>query len=232
MEAHSHRQSNFLSDFILGSQDGIVSVLGVVLGVAISSQSLRIVLASGLAATFAESIAMAAVAYTSTLARRDQYFQHLEEEKREMAELPEEEKLEINDILKRWGFQGQALEELRNRIVANPQAMLEIMMSFELRLAPLEKEQARRSAILVGSSTLVGSLIPMAPIIPFFLLEGPIDLAIAISIIITAIALFLIGWYKAKITIGRPSRSGLQILLIGMTSALAGFAIGFLISII
>jgi len=57
-----HKQPGLLSDFILGSQDGIVNVLGVILGVAIASQDFRIILAGGLAATFAESISMGAVA--------------------------------------------------------------------------------------------------------------------------------------------------------------------------
>jgi len=42
--------------------------------------------------------------------------------------------------------------------------------------------------------------------------------------------LFVIGWYKAKVTVGRPARSGLQMLLIGIVSALAGFGIAFLVS--
>src|SRR6266705_5370640 len=75
--AEKHAQPGLLSDFILGSQDGLVNVLGVILGVAVASRNLAnpltIILAGGLAATFAESISMGAVAYTSTLARRDHY---------------------------------------------------------------------------------------------------------------------------------------------------------------
>src|SRR3990167_5460969 len=56
-----------LRDIILGGQDGLVNVLGVTLGVAAASGDTRIVLAAGLAATFAESFSMAAVAYTSSI---------------------------------------------------------------------------------------------------------------------------------------------------------------------
>src|SRR5438552_15405349 len=73
--AEKHAQPGLLSDFILGSQDGLVNVLGVILGVAIASyrypNPIAIILAGGLAAAFAESISMGAVAYTSTVARRD-----------------------------------------------------------------------------------------------------------------------------------------------------------------
>src|SRR5512137_654388 len=89
VSGEQHKQPGLISDFILGSQDGIVNVLGVILGVAVASQDFRIILAGGLAATFAESISMGAVAYTSTLARRDHYLAELEREKREMRDLPE-----------------------------------------------------------------------------------------------------------------------------------------------
>ncbi len=62
-----------LHDIILGGQDGLVNVLGVVLGVAAATASTRIVLISGLAATFAESISMGAVAYTSSKAAKEYY---------------------------------------------------------------------------------------------------------------------------------------------------------------
>ena len=62
-----------LHDIILGGQDGLVNVLGIVLAVAAATASTRIVLISGLAATFAESISMGAVAYTSTKAAKEYY---------------------------------------------------------------------------------------------------------------------------------------------------------------
>ncbi len=67
LEELKHRQLD-LRDIILGGQDGLVNVLGIVLGVAAASGNSRIVLVAGLAATFAESFSMAAVAYTSSIA--------------------------------------------------------------------------------------------------------------------------------------------------------------------
>src|SRR5690606_33608519 len=52
----SHRQASALSDVILGGQDGLVNVLGVILGVAAATRDPQIVLVAGLAATFAESV--------------------------------------------------------------------------------------------------------------------------------------------------------------------------------
>lgn len=67
LEELKHRQLD-LRDVILGGQDGLVNVLGIVLGVAAASGNSRLVLVAGLAATFAESFSMAAVAYTASIA--------------------------------------------------------------------------------------------------------------------------------------------------------------------
>ncbi len=150
--AEKHAQPGLLSDFILGSQDGLVNVLGVILGVAVASRNLAnpltIILAGGLAATFAESISMGAVAYTSTLARRDHYLSEVEREKREMVELPDQERQEVREILGRWDFHGAELDDMLERIVSKPKAWLELMMSHELNLAPVDPTQARKSAVL------------------------------------------------------------------------------------
>lgn len=225
--AEQHKQPGLLSDFILGSQDGIVNVLGVILGVAIASQDFRIVLAGGLAATFAESISMGAVAYTSTAARREFYIAEMEREKREMKDDPEQEKEEVRQILRRWGVPSGELEDILVHITMKPNAWLDIMMAHELNLSPVDEKQAARSAALVGTAAIVGSIIPL---VPFIVLPNDIFLGILGSIILSAATLFAIGWYKAKTTVGRPYRSGLQMLIIGIVSALAGFAIAFLVA--
>jgi len=229
--AENHATPGLLSDFILGSQDGLVNVLGVILGVAVASRNLQdpltIILAGGLAATFAESISMGAVAYTSTLARRDHYLAERQRELEEMQTMPDLERQEVRQILERWDFQGAELEELLQKIVSKPKAWLEIMMAHELNLAPVDPTQARKSAILVGIAAVVGSLIPL---VPFIVIGANLILGVIVSLTVSTLALFAIGWWKAKTTIGRPSRSGLQMAAIGIASALAGFGIAYLVS--
>jgi predicted membrane protein (TIGR00267 family) len=101
------------------------------------------------------------------------------------------------------------------------------MMSYELNLTPVSKEQAAKSALLVGIAAIVGSLIPL---IPFIFMQNEIAYGIVASVVVSAVILFLIGWYKSVVTVGRPYRSGLQMAIIGTASALAGFAIALLVS--
>lgn len=87
-----HGLGRHMRDIILGGQDGLVNVLGVALGVAAASEESRLVLAAGLAAAFAESFSMAAVAYTSTVAERDYLKSTLPTKEEQVIEhaLPEE----------------------------------------------------------------------------------------------------------------------------------------------
>ena len=55
-------------------------------------------------------------------------------------------------------------------------------------------------------------------------------MGIVASLLVSSLTLFLIGWYKSRITIGRPVRSGLQMVLIGIGSAFAGFGIAYIVS--
>lgn len=158
-------------DLILGGQDGLVNVLGIVLGVAAATASTRVVLIAGLAATFAESISMGAVAYTSAKAGRGYYVS----------------------------------------IGKKP---------------PRDYEDPLESGLIVGFSAVAGSLIPL---IPFFLL--PVAQSIWWSVGICMATLFFAGAMKAKITIGTWWKSGLELTLIGMAAAIAGYAIGHILGV-
>src|SRR3989441_12679699 len=90
-----HRQKNWLRDVILGGQDGLVNILGIILGVIAGGGSDTVLLAAGLAAAITESISMGAVGYTSSIAQRDYYQAERAREAKEIAVMPEAERQEI-----------------------------------------------------------------------------------------------------------------------------------------
>jgi VIT1/CCC1 family predicted Fe2+/Mn2+ transporter len=221
-----HRHESRLADVILGGQDGLVNVLGVILGVAAATQDARIVIAAGLAATFAESISMGAVAYTSTLANDDLYLSEREREYRHIHLAPDVEIEEIRSIYQKKGFEGETLDKIVEVITSNPDVWVNVMMSEELQLTPPEQTNAWRSALIVGFSALAGSVIPLLPF--FFWTVGP---SIWLAIGIAALTLFVVGAYKARVTVGKPLRSGLQMAAIGTISALAGYVVGLIFKV-
>ncbi|TAH51265.1 MAG: hypothetical protein EYC68_11180 [Chloroflexota bacterium] len=218
-----HHRASSLSDIILGGQDGLVNVLGVILGVAAATADVRIVLAAGFAAMFAESVSMAAVAYTSTQADRALYQSEKAREYRHIQRVPALEREEIRQIYYDKGFRGELLEQIVKTITRDSHVWVDVMMAEELKLAPIKKYGAVRAALIVGVAALVGSFIPL---VPFLLL--PVSSAIWVSLIVSVLTLFAVGAYKARVTIGRPFRSGLEIAVIGIASALVGYAVGLL----
>lgn len=222
-----HSSHSFLSDFILGSQDGLVNVLGILLGISAATSDVRIIYVAALAALCAESISMGAVAYTSTVARRKQYLKEIEREQGEMKQIPDAEREEVKDILSSWGYSGAELEEMTQHLCSNPKAWIEFMMAFELKLAPVEKNEARRSFAVVLSSTIFGSIIPLLPFL--FVTSGTILSGIIASVILSGAILFFIGAYEARTTVGSLWWSGLQMMLIGLSAGFAGYLIGRLI---
>lgn len=219
-----HRRDFKLAEVILGGQDGLVNVLGVILGVAAASNNKAIVIAAGLAATFAESISMAAVAYTSSVAEADHYKAELERERQEIARLPQLEREEIADIYRRKGFSGPLLQKIVDVITHNKNVWLKTMMEEELQLTPKSRTDSMKAALVVGLSALAGSFIPL---LPFFMTSSTRS-AVVPSLLLSALTLFGIGVYKAQHTIGKPLRTGLEMLVIGIISALVGYAIGHL----
>jgi len=221
----NHQPGN-LSNFILGSQDGLVNVLGILLGLTAATADLRLILVAAFAALGAESISMGAVAYTSTLARRKQYLKGLQMEGDGIKNGPSLEKGEVRDIFRGWGYAGEKLDQATEMIANNPRALLAFMMSYELNLEPVGASEPLSSFLTVLGSTVLGSLIPL---ISYLLLGGELVACAVASIIVSGSALFLIGYYEAKTTVGSVWRSGVQMAVIGLASGVAGFLIGHIV---
>ena len=227
---HNHHDPHHgefrLADVILGGQDGLVNVLGVILGVAAATSDSRIVIAAGMAAAFAESISMGAVAYTSTRAENDLYHSEKEREYRHIHLAPDIEVDEIRTIYHKKGFEGETLEKIVEVITSNQDVWVDVMMAEEFQMSPPEKSKAFNSALLVGFSALAGSFIPL---FPFFL--WTVNLSIGLSIFIAALTLFIVGVHKARVTVGKPFRSGMEMAVIGTVSALAGYVVGLIFKV-
>jgi len=212
-----------MSDFILGSQDGLVNVLGIILGMSAATRDVRLIFVATLAALGAESVSMGAVGYTSTIAKRRLYLSAVNRESKELKEIPCLGYEEAAHVLRGWGFKGNELKEVARRVAESPKAMLDLMLSYGLKMSPVGADEPRRSFLVVLGSTLVGSVIP---IIPFIVSGGRVIEGVIGSVALSAAVLFFIGWYGARVTVGSVWRSGLQMLVIGLSAGFAGFLIG------
>jgi len=216
----AHRGVNWLRDVILGGQDGLVNMIGIILGVTAAGGSTSVLLVTGIAAAITESISMGAVGYTSSVSERDYY---LAERARELAEIdtePDAERDEIREIYAAKGFNGDLLDQVVDTISANRDHWLETMMDEELHLQPVGQTDILRSAVVITIATLVGHLIPLAP---FAVLDR--TPALVVALVASALVLFGVGAYSAMTLVGDWRRSGAQMVGIGLGAALLGYII-------
>ena len=216
-----HSRTNSLRDVILGGQDGLVNILGIILGVIAGGGSTTVLLAAGFAAAITESISMGAVGYTSAVAQRDFVRSEQNREETEIASVPEVERQEVRDIYAAKGFAGDLLDRVVETITSNRDVWLATMMDEELHLQPVDTSAILRSAVIITIATLIGHMIPLSP---FLVLDR--SSALVVSIVWSGVVLFGVGVYSAKTLVGDWRKSGLQMMVIGLGAAGVGFLVG------
>lgn len=224
--AARHRQrhearTNWLYDVILGGQDGLVNILGIILGVIAGGGSKQVLLATGFAAAITESISMGAVGYTSAQSQRDYYRAQRAIEADHISTDPQGERQEVRDLYARMGFSGELLDGVVDTITANRDAWISTIVDQELHIAQVETPSIMRSAVVITVATLIGHLIPLLP----FLWLGR-GTAVVLAIVLAALVLFGVGVYSAVTLVGDWRKQGAQMVVIGLGAAAVGFAVG------
>jgi vacuolar iron transporter family protein len=219
-ERDPHVAGRWLSDLILGAQDGVVNTIGVVLGIASATSDARIVLAAGTAAAVAQAISMAAVAYTSSAARGDLFRAERAREYRHIERAPVVEREEVRAMFAAKGFAGELLDRAVDVVCENKDVWVAMMMAEEHALNDVDRRASLRSSAVVGGASLTASL---AAVVPFGFTHGAVAIGLAMGA--STLLLFMLGALKARLTTGSAGRSGLALAGIGVTSALAAYAV-------
>jgi predicted membrane protein (TIGR00267 family) len=209
----------FFPYFILGFQDGLVNVFGVVMAVAVATLNNSLVLLAGFAATFAESISMGAVAYTSTKAEKARYEKTIKEIE---AMDKERRKAHIRRVFESFCIKTSKAEEIAKLMENNKSAVKDFLLSNDAKLSTEIKDPFIHGLIVLLSS-LAGSFVPL---ISFLII--PVSNAIILTIFLSALSLLTVGFYKSKIYNTNPIKESLELVLIGMASAFLGFIVGYI----
>jgi VIT1/CCC1 family predicted Fe2+/Mn2+ transporter len=221
---HAHTGSaDRLRDVILGGQDGLVNILGIVLGVISGGGNRTVLLAAGFAAAITESISMGAVGFTSTTADRDFFKAQRAVEEAAVRNDTDLERREITELYRSKGFSGPLLDEVVATITMNRDKWVETILQEERHLQPVSSQDIMRSSAIITLATLIGHLIPLLPFV--FLERSP---ALVLAVVSSGIVLFGVGAYQAFTRVGSWWKQGTRMVLIGLGAAALGFAIGHL----
>jgi VIT1/CCC1 family predicted Fe2+/Mn2+ transporter len=211
---------------VFGVNDGLVSNVSLILGVAGAAASNQIVLLSGVAGLLAGAFSMAAGEYVSVRSQREMFEYQIALERDELATYPDEEAEELALIYAARGMPEEDAMRLAKATIAEPTRALDTLAREELGLNPDELGSPWGAALFSFLSFAIGALVPL---VPFLLLQG--DAALATSIGITAVALFLVGAALSLFTGRNALLGGARMLAIGGCAGLATYLIGKLMGV-
>jgi VIT1/CCC1 family predicted Fe2+/Mn2+ transporter len=226
LEPEAHRiKGEWLRDATFGANDGLVSVLTLIAGVAGAATDASTVMLVGIAGVVAGAISMGVGAYVSAKAYRSYYRAEMRKEIEEMREKPDVERAEIREIYRERGFEGDLLEKVVDTITSNPRTWLKVMMSEELGLSA-QFGRPFPAAAVVFVAFVAGGIVP---VLPFVFASGAGALVVAFAI--TAAALLGAGGFRSRYTGERPLVAGLELVAMAAIGVGVAYAIGRLVGV-
>ena len=207
-----------------GINDGLVSNLALVMGIAGGTNDANIVLLAGIAGLLAGAFSMGSGEYISVRSQRELYEREIEIEQEELRAFPEEEKEELALIYRAKGIEPEAAHKLAERIMLRPSAALDTLVREELGLDPGDLSSPWVAAFSSFFAFAIGAFIPVAPYI-FFTGSGALVGAAAAS----AVVLALVGLMISVLTGRSGMWSAARMLVVGALSAGITFAVGSLV---
>jgi VIT1/CCC1 family predicted Fe2+/Mn2+ transporter len=227
LEGRHRGQGNALRAAVLGANDGLVSNLSLVMGVAGAEGGGRAVLLAGLAGLVAGSCSMAMGEWLSVNSSRELYERQIATEAEELEQSPEEEKEELVLIYQAKGLPEAQAKALAERLLADKSTALDTLAREELGIDPKELggsawQAASASFVLFA----VGAIFPVAP---FFFARGwPATIA---ALALSGLAMAAIGATTSLFTGRGVLFSAGRQALIGYAAAAVTFGIGRLVGV-
>ena len=228
--ARDHRRqaaaNGSLRAAVFGVNDGLVSNLSLVMGVAGAGPDPKFILLAGFAGLLAGAFSMAAGEYISMLSQRELLQRQLEIEREHIRRAPEEERRLLADRYEARGLTETQAGKLAERLLDDPDQALDVIAREQLGLDPEELGSPIAAAIASFASFGIGATIP---ILPFMTLDGLS--AVLVSSIMSVAALFMVGLAVARFTGRAWIVSALRMVGIGSAAAALTFAIGRIVGV-
>jgi vacuolar iron transporter family protein len=219
-------KSGALRAAIFGVNDGLVSNLSLIFGVAGAGVSNKVVILAGVAGLLAGAFSMAAGEYISVRVQREVFERLIHLEAHEIGTEPEEERAELAELYVRKGISRELAERLADEIMKDPALALDTHAREELGLDPDEGLGSPEAA--AGASFVMFSVGAFVPLVPFLIGSGAE--AVAVSAALSAGALFGVGAAMSYLTGRSPLLSGIRMLLIGAAAAAITYLAGKLLN--
>ncbi|TGE23965.1 iron transporter [Hymenobacter aquaticus] len=225
---HSHphpedhlSSSAMLQDIVIGLSDGLTVPFALAAGLSGAVSSSALVITAGLAEIVAGSIAMGLGGYLAGRTEVEHYEAELAREHREVREVPEVERAEVDELLTEIGLSEATRKLAVQELTADPEQWVRFMMKYELGLEKPDPRQAPKSAATISLAYAVGGLIPLSA---YFLTATPRE-GLLWSAVITIVCLLVFGYLKSRLTGQPPITGALKMAGTGALAAGAAFLV-------
>lgn len=212
-----------LKEVVFGMEDGMVSTLGSITGIAVGSGQHATVILAGFVIIAVESIAMGIGSYLSNRSQEEVDQRKLHEEKTEIESYPYEEKQELETIYLKDGWPKDLAKQMAETASSNPELMLKEMALHELQVFPQSGSTSITGGLYMFGAYVIGGMVPL-----FAYLLLPLNQALPISIGVTLVGLFGLGAGTTKFTKQPLLKSGIRMLLVGGLALVVGLIAGIL----
>lgn len=231
MDNIEHKESHFMGsdlvrDIVIGMSDGLTVPFALAAGLSGAVDSTALILTAGGAEIAAGSIAMGLGGYLAGKTDVEHYDSELKREQREIVELPEREEEEVAEIFREYGLEDEQINSITATMKKHPDKWVDFMMKFELGLEKPEASKAKKSAVTIALSYIIGGMIPLLP----YMIIANTTMALLLSVVLTLIALMIFGFVKGKFTGANPWKSAFQTTMIGGVAAGVAFGLARLLS--
>ncbi len=224
---HKATGGNALRAAVLGSNDGMVSNLSLVMGVAGATLEGNAVLIAGVAGLLAGAISMALGEWLSVQSSRELYENQIKIETMEINRNPQEEIEELALIYEARGLATDQARNLASQIMENKESAIQTLAREELGIDPDELGGSAWEAAL--TSFFLFALGAIVPLFAFIFWKGLT--AVFISIAMSTVGLFILGAVVTLFTGQTVLKSGLRMVIFGLLAAAVTFGIGKLIGV-
>lgn len=216
---------NWLRAGVLGANDGIVSVAGVVVGVAAATPgNVMAIATAGVAALVAGAFSMAGGEYVSVSTQRDTEKALIEKETKELREYPEAELAELTGMYRKRGLSAGLARQVAEELTEHD--ALAAHAEVELGIDPEEYTSPWVAAFSSFIAFTLGGLIPMLMILV------PVGNAVVITALSVVVGLFLTGWISAKLGEAPAWPAIIRNVLMGSATMIATYLIGLAFGVV
>lgn len=210
---------NRLRAAVLGANDGIVSIAGLVFGIAGATSSSDVILATGVAGIFAGAISMAVGEYVSVSSSRDSEHALLEKERFELQAYPAQEFNELQSIYEKKGLSKETARKVAEELTEHD--AFGAHAEAELKIDPDNLTNPFQAALASSGAFFAGALIPLIAM----LVPAP-DIRVPVAVVAVLLALSVTGFVSATIGGGGKIKAVVRVVFGGILAMAITYGIG------